>query len=62
MIPLNQGSPGLLSTTPENRKFPWPELPPGFFGDLGGSGQSSPPKTKWGRLLEACFLAMHEPS
>ncbi len=53
---LNVGTPGLLSTTTEQRKFPWPLLPLAFFGDLGDSGQSSPPKTKWGDCWKRVFL------
>ncbi len=40
----------------EYTRFPWPELPPGLFGDLGDSGQSSPPKTKWGDCWKRVFL------
>ena len=44
MILLNVGTPGLMSTTTEQRKFPWPVLPPLFFvSSLSSTAEPSGP-------------------
>jgi RHS repeat-associated protein len=46
MILLNVGTAGFISTTPENRKFPWPELAIGLFR-LVESDPQGDSVTKW---------------